>query len=573
MKACPNCAAGNEDGARACARCGTLLAPPIPPIEAPAPLAPPRALFEPPSLDVSATESLAAVIELAERSGRDDLAARLETSRERIIRTGVTVAVVGEFKKGKSSLVNALVNADVCPADPVDATVAPIVVRYGQGLAVLVDDRRNGATNTQLTEVRHVSSESGNAANHLGVRRVEIALARRVLASGLLFVDTPGVGGLESAAGALNLAALQDVDGVLFVTDCSEELTAPELAYLAAARERCPALLCVMTKLDLHAASPRIAARNRSHLDGAGLGDVELLMVSSTLHLRSLAARDQRLEDESGFAELFAAIHRTIWEPARARGLRDAGQDVTDIAGLLALPMDAAARAEGSEQAASQTIDDLRELHARVTQFRSGSSRWQERLADGMQQATVDLDNELRARMRSLGEQTAARIDEEAPADDLVFEAWLQKVTVEEVAEHYRTIADRTNELAAAVAEEFAALDEHAVFEARTVVPTEQIGAVHVEQEQRLMKDGVVRRIVTTGQGYSSGVILLSSVVGVVSAMPWIPLLALPFAGLLARRAFSDDRDKRLAAERQELGPRRHTPPRRGRVHRPRRLP
>jgi hypothetical protein len=67
------------------------------------------------------------------------------------------------------------------------------------------------------------------------------------------------------------------------------------------------------------------------------------------------------------------------------------------------------------------------------------------------------------------------------------------------------------------------------------------------------MKDGVVRRIVTTGQGYSGGVMLLSSVVGVVSAIPWIPLLALPFAGLLARRAFSDDRDRRLAAQRQEM--------------------
>jgi hypothetical protein len=226
---------------------------------------------------------------------------------------------------------------------------------------------------------------------------------------------------------------------------------------------------------------------------------------------------------------------------------------VTDIAGLLAMPMDAAARAEGSEQAASETIDDLRELHARVTQFRSGVSRWQERLAHGMQEATIELDNDLRTRMRSLAEQTAARIDEETPADDLVFEAWLQKVTVEELAEHYRKIADRANELASAVAQEFAALDEHAAFEARTSAPTEQIGAVRVEQEQRLMKDGVVRRIVTTGQGYSSGVILLSSVVGVVSAMPWIPLVALPFAGLLARRAFSEDRDKRLAAQRQEL--------------------
>ena len=53
----------------------------------------------------------------------------------------------------------------------------------------------------------------------------------------------------------MNLAALEDVDGVLFVTDCSEELTAPEIAYLAAARERCPAVVCVMTKLDLYAAA------------------------------------------------------------------------------------------------------------------------------------------------------------------------------------------------------------------------------------------------------------------------------------------------------------------------------
>ena len=61
----------------------------------------------------------------AHRPGRRGLRA----NRDQIRRTGVTVAVVGEFKKGKSSLVNALVNAEVCPSDPVDATVAPIVVQ------------------------------------------------------------------------------------------------------------------------------------------------------------------------------------------------------------------------------------------------------------------------------------------------------------------------------------------------------------------------------------------------------------------------------------------------------------
>ena len=45
-----------------------------------------------------------------------------------------------------------------------------------------------------------------------------------------------------------------------------------------------------------------------------------------------------------------------------------------------------------------------------------------------MQEATSDLDHELRARLRSLGRQAEARVDEDEPADDLVFEAWLHKV-------------------------------------------------------------------------------------------------------------------------------------------------
>ena len=56
----------------------------------------------------------------------------------------------------------------------------------------------------------------------------------------------------------------------------------------------------------------------------------------------------------------------------------------------------------------------------------------------GMQQATTDLDNDLRARMRSLGGRTEARVDEEAPTDDLVFEAWLQKMGVFEAGEGSR---------------------------------------------------------------------------------------------------------------------------------------
>lgn len=46
---------------------------------------------------------------------RPDLESRLRQARERLLADHVRVLVAGEFKKGKSMLVNALVGAPVCP--------------------------------------------------------------------------------------------------------------------------------------------------------------------------------------------------------------------------------------------------------------------------------------------------------------------------------------------------------------------------------------------------------------------------------------------------------------------------
>ncbi len=91
-------------------------------------------------------------------------------------------------------------------------------------------------------------------------------------------------------------------------------------------------------------------------------------------------------------------------------------------------------------------------------------------------------------------------------------------------------------------------------FDVEGAAPTEALEAVHVTREASVMKDGVLRRVVTTTQGYSSGMVLASSVLGVVSSvLIWLPIVTLPVAGFMARRAFSDDRARRRVARRQEL--------------------
>src|SRR6266508_3571192 len=69
---------------------------------------------------------------------RPDLVERLTTTARRLADPSFHVFVVGEFKQGKSSLVNALLNAPVCPVDDDIATSAPTAVRYGDEASACV---------------------------------------------------------------------------------------------------------------------------------------------------------------------------------------------------------------------------------------------------------------------------------------------------------------------------------------------------------------------------------------------------------------------------------------------------
>ena len=73
---------------------------------------------------------------------------------------------------------------------------------------------------------------------------------------------------------------------MIFVTDASQELTGPEVAFLRQALERCPAAVCVVTKTDLYPAWRRIVELDRRHLANAGI-DLPVIPVSSFLRLRA----------------------------------------------------------------------------------------------------------------------------------------------------------------------------------------------------------------------------------------------------------------------------------------------
>ena len=161
---------------------------------------------------------------------------RARQALQRLHNPRVRVLVVGEFKQGKSMLVNALVNAPICPIDDDISTSVPTVVRYAANPSVTLvrgpgasgeGDEREERIQVPIEALAAHVSEAGNPGNHAGLKYAEVGIPRHILAEGPELVDTPGVGGLGSVHGSATMAILPSADAILLVSDAAAEYSQP----------------------------------------------------------------------------------------------------------------------------------------------------------------------------------------------------------------------------------------------------------------------------------------------------------------------------------------------------------
>ncbi|ANY06829.1 dynamin family protein [Pseudonocardia sp. HH130630-07] len=392
---------------------------------------------------------------------RPDLAPRLQAAKARLTDPAVRVLVVGEFKQGKSQLVNALVNASVCPVDDDIATAVPTLVRFGEDSAVTLVREQDGGERAERTQVPmekladHVS-EGGNPGNRAGLTRAEVTLPRKLLQSGLVLVDTPGVGGLGSAHGAATMSALPTADAVLLVSDASQEYTAPEIEFLQAARKLCPNVACAVTKTDLYPHWRRIVELDERHLADAGIS-AEVLPVSSALRLHAARTQDLDLIAESGFQALVGFLLRKVVSRADELSRRSTSQDVLVTCQALGSTMRAELMSQNDPEKATALAEDLQAARARVDALRQRSARWQTTLNDGVADLIADIDYDLRDRLRAVSRDAEQLLEDADPADIWEqFSEWFHKQVSHAVAQNFVWTTERARWLAEQVAEHFA---------------------------------------------------------------------------------------------------------------------
>lgn len=144
----------------------------------------------------------------------------------------VSALVCGEFKRGKSSFINAFLGEDLCPTDAGIATSVVSIIKYGKERKVI---RLYGdINNLQSEEIPFDAIEKYAKGTSLEVDNTTmllIELPSAKLESGLSLIDTPGVGGLDPRHLFLTLYVLPKADVTFFVVDAGEPLSSTELDF------------------------------------------------------------------------------------------------------------------------------------------------------------------------------------------------------------------------------------------------------------------------------------------------------------------------------------------------------
>lgn len=495
-------------------------------------------------------------IKAATAYGRPDLAARLTALRQRLDRSEIHVFIIGDYKMGKSTMVNALVGTTICPVDDGISTTVTTLVRHAPeptATAVFPPAEPDGDPVQQpvpFADVADLVSEAGNPGNRQNVRVVEIGVPQPILAGGLVVVDTPGVGGLASPESAATLAAATGADAVIFATSAAQELTAPEVELLEAVAASCPRAVVALTKIDIHPAWRRIAEINRLHLTTRKL-DARVIPVSSELRLQALALGDAELNEESGFFELAAHLRDDVIGVVRGSIAAEAAAAVDSVAQQIGAAFEA-------ERAALTDPDHLNELTLRLERaqqgaerLRSAGSKWQQTLVDGIQDLNSDVDHDLRDRIRRLVVEADDSIEASDPGKAFAeFANWLERRVTADVLGNYALLTNRARDLAGRVAEHFAEEEGDVAFNLDPVDASKFVAELTVGTGPDQKSGPFTQGLNALRTGYFTFFMLgaIGSITGVAAVIPVVGVVAAAVGG----KALKDERARQLTIRRQQ---------------------
>ncbi len=336
-----------------------------------------------------------------------------EAREERLL-----IGVAGASKRGKSTLVNAILGREddlLAPTGRFPATNVVSMFAWAPTLAVRVhfeDDARK-PIDIRPEEIRSYACEEGNPANEKSVQRIEVEGPFPGLDEQLGLMDLPGADNAAASQHAQILfRSLSQVQAIVFLISADDPINAAEQELLKLVRKSdASRFIFVLNKCDLVEDGELTAAElqeglnhNRSILASVGFPGVPILQLS--------ALKAMNGTEGSGIAELASAIRESIASQRLdivADTLDSRLARVKDLASTRAAEALAIARMDESDLTAlKEQVGELRVSlsqgkQERITRFRSDSSDALRVLDDSVDRLTRQLQRDYLSLIDSKG--------------------------------------------------------------------------------------------------------------------------------------------------------------------------
>ena len=318
---------------------------------------------------------VANVRQVAEERKDANAVSELAALDEKLSTNRFYLAVLGQFKRGKTTLINGLLGADVLPVAVVPLTSIITMLSYGERPEVTVHFLSGETRPSQMEELEQYVTERHNPENRKGVKHVDVRYPSPYLKDGILLVDTPGVGSTYQHNTEVTHSFLVRVDAAIFLVSVDPPLTQAEAEFLRRAKEEVHHFFFVLNKIDLMAEAEmqESLSFSRAQIERqAGLATIELFPMSARMALEAKKAGDEQRLGASGLVEFEDALRRFLMKDKGLVLLESSLSDVLRVAGDLRFAIEVEVKAAAVPLAELQEKQHLLETELeKIEQERS----------------------------------------------------------------------------------------------------------------------------------------------------------------------------------------------------------
>lgn len=290
-----------------------------------------------------------------EDAGKEDN--RLPVVKEQLVSNCFNLVILGQFKRGKTTLINSLIGKEILPSSVVPLTSVVTVLKFGREMrcTIFLEDGRD--VKISIEALSDYITEKGNPKNMRGVRCASIEYPSPFLERGMLLVDTPGVGSTFLHNTETTYEFLDHLDAALFLMSADVPISQVEKELLDTIKGSTQKIFFVLNKIDY--LNPKeieeIAAFNKQVLEEMGFIVQEIWPISAREALKAKTMKEEAQLLQSGLLNLEDALSRFL---SRERGKIILNTAVSKIKRIISQKLSQIAIEEKTLEATTEELED-----------------------------------------------------------------------------------------------------------------------------------------------------------------------------------------------------------------------